>query len=477
MAIELKQSLKLTQQLVMTPQLQQAIKLLQLSRLELTDAINTEMLENPVLEELAEDHLEPEEEARHTDENEGIEPKKEEDSYDDLDWEKFLDEFDDFQYTGFQGSQKSRDELPSIEATLSQPVTLADHLIWQLKLSNFTMEEEKIGGLIIGNLNDDGYLTTELEMIAQETRVTEEVAEQALKKVQNFDPVGVAARNLVECLLLQVQHYDGVDPITEQVIKKHLPHLETRDYKAISRALKVPVARIKEVVRFIQYLEPKPGRPFSHDRAEYITPDIYLYKVADDYAIVLNEDGLPKLRVSPYYRKILKEKESGSEMTKEYIQDKLRSAVWLIRSIHQRQRTIYKVMNSILKYQRDFFDKGISYLKPMVLRDVAQDIEMHESTVSRVTTNKYVHTPQGIFPLKFFFTSKIHTIGGGEVAAEAVKDKIKQIINSEDHEKPFSDQEVVNKLKGFGIDIARRTVTKYREAMSILSSAKRKRLL
>jgi len=483
MAIGLKQGvgvdLRTEQRMVMTQQLQQAIKLLQLGRLELTQAINQEMLENPILEELPETELEPEDITRHSDEKEGEKPKEDEDSYEDLDWEKFLDDYEDVQYSGFKGTAGLRSEdMPSIEATLSQPMSLSDHLLWQLKMSNVTLEEEKIGTLIIGNINDDGYFTADIELVAQEGGVDREMAETMLAKIQNFDPAGVGARNLKECLLLQIRQFDNSPPLVEEIVKNYLHKLENKDYKAIARALKVQMSAVKQAVRFIQELEPKPGRPFSPERAEYITPDIYVYKVGEDYAIVLNEDGLPKLRVSPYYRKLLKEGGGkDSNVTKDYIRDKLRSAVWLIRSLHQRQRTIYRVMESILNRQRDFFDKGIGHLKPMVLRDVATDLDVHESTVSRVTTNKYAYTPQGIFPLKFFFNSKINTTEGGEVAAETVKDKIRQIIDSENPKKPHSDQEIVKMLRTQGINIARRTVTKYREVMGILSSTKRKKLL
>lgn len=479
MAIELKQSVKLSQQLVITPQLQQAIKLLQLSRLELTEAINEEMQENPVLEELPESELEPEEPARHTDEAEGVKPQEKEDSYDDLDWEKFLDQYEDLKYRGMgggTGTAGQEEDLPQVDATLSKKITLSDHLFWQLRLSNFTLEEEKIGNLIIGNLNDDGYLTADLELIAQESGEDISKVEEVLARIQSMDPAGVAARNLKECLLLQLKQFDNLDPLVGQIIENHLIRLQNKDYRTISRELKVPVSKVKEAVKFIQGLEPKPGRPFSAEQAEYITPDIYVYRVGDDYAIVLNEDGLPKLRVSPYYRRVLKEKGNESKVAREYIQEKLKSAVWLIRSLHQRQRTIYRVTESILKFQRDFFDKGIAHLKPMVLKDVAQDIEMHESTVSRITAQKYVYTPQGIFPLKFFFNSSIETNEGGTVAAESVKDRIKQVIDTEDARQPFSDQEIVEKLSEQGIKIARRTVTKYREMMGVLSSSKRKQL-
>jgi RNA polymerase sigma-54 factor len=471
MALELKQSLRLAQQLVMTPQLQQAIKLLQLSRMELAEVINQEMLENPVLEELGEEEpVQP-----LTDEGEGIEPSKTEDTYEDLDWEKFFDLYDTSEY-GWRG-QAERDEVPSLETTLTKSITLQEHMTWQLRLSNFTLEEEKTAAQIIGNLDDDGYLKQPLSFIAQETGVSEDEVEQVLKKVQEFDPAGVAARDLRECLLLQLEQWGIKESLPRCLVLRHLEDIEKKDYRKIARAENVSIEQIKDAVRILSELEPKPGRPFGEIREQYITPDIYVYKVGDEYVIVLNQDGLPKLRVSSYYRQILQAETDSSAMARDYIQDKLRSALWLIRSIHQRQRTIYRVMESIVKFQMDFFDKGVGYLKPLVLRDVAEDIDMHESTVSRVTTNKYVHTPQGIFSVKFFFNSRINRLEGDEaVAAESVKDRIRQIIAREAPDKPYSDQEIVHQLREYNIDIARRTVTKYREQMGILASSRRKRV-
>ena len=473
MALELRQSMRLTQQLVMTPQLQQAIKLLLLSRLELAEVINQEMIENPVLEEQAEMSAEEVPEPRHSDEEGGVTPKKDEDSYDELNWEKFLD-----QYVPMDGGYAARDdseEGPGLENTLTKTPSLTEHLLWQMRLSNFTLEEERIGGLIIGNLDEDGYLKGELAHLAQEAEVSLEEAEQVLKRVQSFDPIGVAARSLQECLLLQLEHWAPEDQLARAMVQNHLKELERRDYKAIARALRVPLTEVQRAVRVIQELEPKPGRPFEEEKVLYIQPDVYVHKVGDEYVILLNEDGLPKLRISPYYRSLLRGEGKAAGAANAYIQEKLRSAMWLIRSIHQRQRTIYRVMESIVKYQREFFEKGVGYLRPMVLRDVAGDIQMHESTVSRVTTSKYAHTPLGIFSLKYFFNSKINRVEGGSVAAETVKDKIRQILGQEPPQRPLSDQEIVRRLREYNIDIARRTVTKYREMMGILASGRRRR--
>jgi RNA polymerase sigma-54 factor len=471
MAIELKQHLKLAQQLVMTPQLQQAIKLLQLSRMELAEVINQEILENPVLEESSEEEqIQP-----LTDEEEGIEPKKSEDSYDDLDWEKFFDLYQTSEY-GSRSISRDEEDRPQLETTLTKNITLQEHLLWQLKLSHFTLEEEKILTRIIGNINEDGYLEQSVSFLAQELGTTEDKVEKLLKRLQDFDPAGVAARDLRECLLLQLDSWGMKDKLPRVLVDKHLDSLEKKDYKKIARAEKVSVEEVKEAVRVLSELEPKPGRPFGEVRSQYITPDIYVYKVGEEYVIVLNEDGLPKLRISPYYRELLRSEAQEEGTARDYIQDKLRSAMWIIRSIHQRQRTIYRVMESILKFQHEFFEKGVFYLKPLILKDVADDIGMHESTVSRVTTNKYVHTPQGIFSVKFFFNAKISRFEGEAAAAESVKDRIRQIISTEPPDKPYSDQEIVRRLREYNIDIARRTVTKYREQMTILASSRRKKM-
>jgi RNA polymerase sigma-54 factor len=312
--------------------------------------------------------------------------------------------------------------------------------------------------------------------LASEADVPMSVAERTLRKIQHLDPKGCGARDLQECLLIQVAGLkDPNAPLLGTIIKKHMRLLESRNLPAIARDLKVTLEEVVTATKLLSKLDPKPGRNFSGDDAQYITPDVFVYKMGDDYTVVLNDDGLSKLRISGMYRNALKNGGVAPGQTKEFIQDKLRSAMWLIRSIHQRQRTIYKVTESIVKFQREFFDKGIAYLKPLILRDVADDIGMHESTVSRVTTSKYVHTPQGIFELKYFFNSSISRVAGEDIASEAVKNHIKQIVAAEDAKNPYSDQKIVELLRAQGIDIARRTVAKYREVLGVLPSSKRKR--
>lgn len=350
-----------------------------------------------------------------------------------------------------------------------------DHLNWQLALAKFDEKEEEIGGLIIGNIDDDGYLKLSVEEIAQKAGAEIELVEKVLAKIQEFDPVGVAARNLEECLSIQAKQTPEPE-LTRRLIKGHLKDLERKNYHAIAKGLGVTTEKVLTLVKLIGAMEPKPGRPFYDERAQYISPDIYIYKVGDEFIIVQNEDGLPKLKISSFYQNALK-RDSVSTKEKEYINDKLRSAIWLIRSIHQRQRTIFKVTESIIKFQKEFLEKGIDHLRPMVLRDVAEDIGMHESTVSRVTSNKYIHTPQGIYELKFFFNSSIRRIQGTDIASESVKDKIKTIITSEDPKHPYSDQEIVELLRKENVEIARRTIAKYREGMNILPSSRRKKFI
>ena len=496
MAMEMRQELKLSQQLVMTPQLQQAIKLLQLSRMELVDLVHEEMLENPILEDdldLAGERSR-DRELLGSDEQAGMqvesagntetpmdqpqvelanqtEVRADATAVNEIDWENYLDNYS--MAAPMPAYRGDSDELPSLEATLTKPASLHDHLAWQLKLSDMSEEDMEIGLDIIGNIDSDGYFKDPpLSDIAADHGRSEEQCEAILQKIQGFDPIGVAARSLAECMLIQAL-YDGLaDPIVLKMIKSHLPNLEKKNYQAIARDLKVPLEEVIDAARLICDFDPRPGRQYSSDDPHYITPDVHIHKVGDKYFVVPNDDGLPKLKISNFYKAAM----GNSSQSKDYVQDKLRSAQWLIRSIQQRQRTIIKVAESILKFQREFFDKGIAHLKPLILRDVAEDIGMHESTVSRVTTNKYVHTPQGIFELKFFFNSGISRTNGEDLASEAVKSKIKEIVGGEDNRRPHSDQKIVELLKKGGIDIARRTVAKYREQMGILSSSKRKQV-
>ncbi|UCG13206.1 MAG: RNA polymerase factor sigma-54 [Deltaproteobacteria bacterium] len=476
MAIELRQQLKLAQQLIMTPQLQQAIKLLQLSRLELLDTISQELQSNPLLEETQEDAPDQDALAEERQSAQREEPTPEvtidEKAKEDIDWEEYLGDYSSGSRMRVEREQAP--ELPALENRLVKKPSFDAHLLWQLHLSSLDEVEKEVGTLIIGNLDRDGYLKATVTEIAEMAKCDEDCVEQVLHLVQGFDPVGVAARNLKECLLIQVKTLSLEDELVVEILENHLHDLENKNYHAILKTTGRSPEDIQKAIEIILGLEPKPGKAFDEEEVQYISPDIFVYKVDNDFVIVLNEDGMPKLRISPFYREALSKDGNVSEQTREYIQSKLRSAAWLIKSIHQRQRTIYRVAESIIKFQRDFFEQGITHLRPLVLRDVAEDLEMHESTISRVTTNKYMHTPRGVFELKYFFNSSIGSLTGGAVASESVKERIRQLVQSEDSRKPYSDKAIVEKLREENIDIARRTVAKYRELLGILPSNMRK---
>ena len=392
---------------------------------------------------------------------------------DDFDWESYLED----KIPPSIRQEKENRDFPAIENLSSISPSLKSHLLWQLQMAPMTDDEKFIGVLIIGNIDEEGYLQTSVEELAKDLQRPEAEVEQALKKIQEFEPAGVGARSLQECLLIQVEVKRLDNPLVRPIIKHHLKNLENRNYAQIAKELKVSLEEIAQAVEIISNLEPKPGRSFDSMEIRYVNPDIFVYKMGDDYEISLNEDGLPKLRINSYYRDALTGNAEVSEDTKNYIQNRLKSAIWFIKSIHQRQKTIYRVAKSIVNFQQDFLDHGIAQLKPLTLRQVAEDVQMHESTVSRVTTNKYMYTPLGVFELKFFFNSGIARTQGDQVASESVKDKIKQLVLSEDAENPYSDQDIVNLLKKANIVIARRTVAKYREMLGLLSSSKRKRAI
>jgi RNA polymerase sigma-54 factor len=481
MAIEMRQQMKLTQQLVMTPQLQQAIKLLQLSRIELQDVVRQELEENPVLEETPEleetreveqAELSEFEQKPLTETAEFKEVIAGEGTLNETDWDSYIEG-----YNYSAGEHYFEDEeRPSYENILTKKGTLSDHLMWQLNLTRLSDLECRVGTEIIGNIDEDGYFRASLADVATACQVDEQLVESVLKRIQEFDPVGVAARDLQETLLLQVRYLGMGESLVESILKNHLKDLEIRNYKQIARTLEVDVADILMAAKIIAGLDPKPGRVIGQEDVQYISPDIFIYKIGEEYVVVLNEEGLPNLRISPFYATDVKSGRHFDAKAEEYVSDKIRSAMWLIKSIHQRQRTIYKVAKSIVKFQRNFLDHGIEYLKPLVLRDIAEDIGMHESTISRVTTNKYIQTPQGLFELKYFFNSGISTNEGDFIASESVKNKIKEIVGAEDPRKPYSDQRLAELLSAHNINIARRTVTKYREMLRIGSSSGRKRL-
>jgi RNA polymerase sigma-54 factor len=441
------------------------------------ETIHQELEENPALEEVQETTFEETAAERNDsapdDPPSAQEVTMEEKMPDDIDWSNYLGEYNTPGRVNYETESK---ESPKFEAFIAQQESLNEHLLWQLLMTRPTDEEEKIGSIIIGNLNSDGYLDVSVEDLARMSESDPAQVEAVLELIQTFDPIGVCARDLQECLMLQAKYLDVDNTLVTEIIKSHLANLEKKNYKAICRTLKANMDDVIAAVNIIRGLEPRPGRQFSGETAPYIIPDIYVYKFDNEFVIMLNDDGMPKLRVNSFYKKSLSHEKKISGEAEDYIQDKLRSAAWLIKSIHQRQKTIYKVMESILRYQEEFFEKGIAYLKPMVLRDVANDIGMHESTISRVTTNKYAFTPQGIFELKYFFNSSIQRSHGGAIASASVQEKIRQIIANEDPKKPYSDDKISKLLKESQINIARRTVAKYREMLKVLPSNKRKQV-
>ncbi len=462
----------------MTPSLQQAIKLLQLSKLELQEVLNQELLENPLLEETAEETKteEPEQTAdQKADEEAEVKPEdKEKDAFDEIDYDAYFQDYIEYGYNPRMSEE--HEEFP-IENTLTRPPDLSDHLTWQLNMSDASPRIKEIVSFIIGNIDEDGYLRASVEEILSAGKCDESEVEQALSVIQSFDPIGVGARDLRECLLLQLRHLDVDNPMVETIIRDHWDAFMNRHFVQLARGLGLEMKELEAIVEVIKRLDPKPGRKYSNERAIYVEPDVYVQKVGDEYVILLNEDGMPKLRINGSYRSMLASMDSKQDgETVNYIKDKIRSAVWLIKSLDQRQRTIYKVAESIIKHQREFLEKGIDFLRPLVLRDVADDIQMHESTVSRVVSNKYMHTPRGLFLMKYFFHSGIDSDYGEDISSLTVKKKIQGFIDAEDPRKPLSDSKIMKILNDEGINIARRTVAKYRDELNIPSSTDRKQI-
>ena len=493
MALEQKLSLKLSQRLVMTPSLQQAIKLLQMTRLELETVVAQELEGNPVLEELEAGAEEEEEDAAvaETVETPAVaeaEVTPELDLFgrsgvaEETSFESWLSELSS---EGESAGEWEPHEAPPIENTLTREPDLYDHLLWQIHLSDFAPREREIAEVIVGNLDPDGFLAASIEELCGlgggedgEPWSNDEVA-AALEKVRRLDPPGIACRDLRESLLLQFEILgEPHDSLAWRILSEHWDAFLRRQYPAIARSLGVALADLEPVIESIKALQTRPGRGFSNDRPLYVEPDVYVVKVSDDYVIQLNDDGLPRLRVSRAYRRMLKKMRSEGRQAEaqSFLSEKIRSALWLIKSLDQRQRTIYKVAESIVKQQREFLDNGIDFLRPMVLRDVAEDIGMHESTVSRVVSNKYIHTPRGLFPLKFFFHSGIDRDYGEDISSLTVKKKIRQLIEAEEPRHPLSDSELMRILHREGIQIARRTVAKYRDELQLPSSADRRRI-
>ncbi|HNF96257.1 MAG TPA: RNA polymerase factor sigma-54 [Pseudomonadota bacterium] len=493
MSMKMEQSIRQQMSMVMTPQLQMAIKLLQMARAELVEQVQEELKENPLLEDAIDSDAEHERDEP-TDHIETIgeteEPiaqpnaKEQTDAgkevpvdgqpTNEIDWATFIENSATAPLPAAQ-ERPDNDDLPQAGQAPRTGESLEAHLLEQLRMARLPKDEERCAIFIIGNLDPDGYLKEPpLAEVADECEVSLEVAERALKRVQRFDPWGCGARTLQECLLVQAEMLDIDDKLMVTVITEHLVDIEKKNWEKLAKKLKQDVEEILLIAQEIQKLDPRPGREFSTDQPQYITPDVYIHKVGEKYFVSVNDDGLPKLRISRYYLDTMKGKDNKA--ARDYVQERLRSAKWLIDSIQQRQRTIVKVTESILKFQRDFFEKGAGHLRPLILRDVASDIGMHESTISRATANKYVHTPQGLYELKYFFNIGINREGGqDEIASEAVKGFIKQLVSGENGKNPYSDQKIVELLKQkHGIEIARRTVAKYREQLGILPSSQRK---
>ena len=491
--LEIKQS----QRLVMTPQLQQAIKLLQLSRLELAQEINQQLLDNPVLEETLSDtpddsvdeYISQESgdqaaDAASTDDTE----QKDLTDEADLKWDDYYEE-EDRERIESSVMHETSDSDYSYEQTLTAATSLGDHLLWQLGLKDLSALELEIGRDIIGNINDDGYLETPIEEIAQSLDISKDEVEKTLCLIQTFDPSGVGARNLTECLLIQIQALSLSGSLVETIVRNHLADIEKRHYQQIAKACNVSMDEVLQAAKVIEHLEPKPGRPFCASDNVSMTPDVFVVKrdnqkkegiegiQVGSYVIFLNDDGLPKLRISGYYRSLLRSKSPESENVRAYLEGKFRSASWLVRSLDQRNRTIMKVAESIVKFQYPFMENGVRALKPLVLRQVADEIEMHESTVSRVTANKHIDTPQGIYPMKFFFNGALSSSEGSveSCSSVAVRDRIERMVSEEDAAHPLTDQKIVAQLKKENIEIARRTVSKYRAELKIASASRRGR--
>lgn len=484
MAIKMHQGLKQTQSLMITPQLQQAIKLLTLTHLEMTTLISQEMVENPMLEEMdgemdtspVEDTRE-EMEAREATADNFSGPELIEGSKDTFDWESYSESFNSTSSSSPNMKEsQSPDDMPSYENMVSKSQSLQEHLEWQLRMESLSADQLSFCLDLIGNIDDDGYLEVPFDEVVARSQIEDrDEALGMLGMVQHLDPVGCGAQNIQECLGIQARMLAERSPLVELIIERNLHDLEKKDYAKIAKDFAVSKDKVKDAELIIMGLNPKPGRLVSADETQYVVPDIFVAEVGGEFVVQVNDEGVPRLRISNLYKSLIKNGQSDTE-AKEFVQDKLRAALWLIKSIENRQKTIYKVANSIVRTQQEFFKKGPAFLKPMILKDIANEIGMHESTVSRVTTNKFMHTPIGTFELKYFFNAGIGGKNGGiDIAGESLKLKIKEMVGNEDPKRPLSDQKISELLSTRDIVVARRTVAKYREMMGIAPSSKRKK--
>jgi RNA polymerase sigma-54 factor len=463
-------NVNLSQRLAMTPSLLQKIELLTLNQLELSDLMTQELVKNPFLEEVPEGGDSERESG--PEKKEEDKDKEEQQAAEDFDFEYFFGEYLNPSYRNRE--YEVDNDRPTFELFLTSAPSLIDHLDWQLNLTEIPGNLREIADYIVGNINEDGYLTTSAEEISQSLGVELRNVLSALTVVQSLDPVGIGARNLQECLLLQLRAAALQGTLAERLIIEFLPLIERKKFKEIAKQLDCSLAEIGEAMDTIRHLSPKPGQKCNSRDPLYIRPDVYIYKVGDEYQIVMNDDGLPQLRLNRAYRRLLLKGDDVSKDTKSYVKERFRSALELIRSIDQRQQTIFRVCRAIVERQRDFLERGRMYLKPMLIKDIATELGVHPSTISRVVSNKYAHTPQGVIELRKFFTVGVESSGGENVSTVHVKEKIKKIIEVENVEKPLSDQVISKMLSEEGIQITRRTVAKYRDQMNIPGSRERK---
>ncbi|AKL94698.1 RNA polymerase sigma-54 factor RpoN [Clostridium aceticum] len=451
--------LEQSQKLIMTPQLKQAIKILQLATFELDQYIQHQVEVNPVLE---------------------ITPPLKEDSYtvererqmeEKINWKEYLEDFNNYEYSK---PSYNEDNQFNYENIVSSNTTLQEHLLFQYNIAVLDYRYKEIGEYIIDNLNDNGYLIGTVEEIAKELNQEIDPVENILAIIQTFDPPGVAARNLKECLLIQLRQLGITNKNVYRVVEEYLEEVAQNKYPYVAKQLGVDAGEVQEICDLIRTLEPKPGRKFASVSNNYIVPDAAIKKIGNEYIIMLNDKNLPSLTIREDYRKLIAS-EGGDTDAAKFLNDKLNSAVWLIRSIEQRRQTIYKVVEVIIKKQKNFFEHGKKHLRPLTLKEIAEEIEVHESTVSRATNGKYVDTPIGVFELKYFFSSGVGSSDGDGISAESIKNHMREIIDAENPCKPWSDDKIAKLLGERGIVISRRTVAKYREDMRIASSSKRKR--
>jgi RNA polymerase sigma-54 factor len=472
-------NLKIAQKQILTPGLVQMVTVLALNKLELREMINQEMVANPVLEEVSDVVPSLEEVQQKTEAEKAISPangpethtENNHDPFDEVDYGSY---FNDYLDPGYKSPAAEVIEKPSFENFLSKPASLADHLEWQLSLSVCSGAVEEAGYSIIGNLNEDGYLTATLEEISQTGGHRPEDVAEALRLVQEFDPLGVAARDVRECILIQLRTLAPSDTLAVQIVSEHLKELQNKQYKEIARALDRPLKAVERCVQMIRSLDPRPGQRYNNTQPRLIEPDVAIVKMDDRYQVLMNEEGVPQLRLSHQYRRLL-EQSGTSRDVRTYVRERFNSAMQLLKNIEQRKQTIIRVCEAIIRRQTEFLDKGLDYLRPMMIKDVAHEVGVHPSTVSRAVANKYAYTPQGVYELRYFFSEAVQGPSGGSTSLINLKRIVMKMIEEEDPAKPLTDDQITQRLREKGILVTRRTVAKYREDMRIPSTHQRRK--